>query len=360
MTSFSDFTHTTCQLRDGKSGATRHNADSLKMTASVSYQVIVDKARVGGGADITPADISTDHIRSLSDLPAVNVTTYEYSGLINPYLVCISKNVTRDTTNGLKFIVDCGFESPDPIKSERAPQSPPAALSDITPSVASQITSQLRPMWSDKDDKQCWRLPTGTPFTNPIVETVPVLTIIVTQYETSIDFSTMLDRSYKLNSATYRNQVKDSWMIGAVKASEVKVKLASGEVTAAKVTYPITFAANEFKAVFANEPPGQTPAIAYGSTFKYGHLQARPLVDDHYKLYNPDYDPNLPDTDPNSVEYTLEPIVNLKTKEPTTGYIKQDGGTLRIPARADLGDDRPSYMFFRSQDRIDFSTFLQA
>jgi hypothetical protein len=356
VTDFSDFTYTSCQLRDGKSAATRQNADSLKMTAGVSYQVIVDKARVGGGADITPADISTEHIRSLSQLPAVNITTYEYSGLINPYLVCTSKYVTRDKTNGLKFIVDCGFESPDPIKSEQPPQAPPASLTDITPSVASEITNQLRPIWSDKDDKQCWRLPTGTPFTNPIVETVPVLTIIVTQYEASIDFSTMLARSYKLNSATYRNQVKDSWMIGAVKASEVKVKLASGEVTAAKVTYPIAFAANEFKAVFANEPPGQTPAIAYGSTFKYGHLQARPLVDDHYTLYNPNYDP----TDPTSVEYTLEPIVDPKTKEPTTGYIKQDSGTLRTPVRADLGDDRPSYMFFRSQDRIDFSTFLQA
>ena len=350
MTAFSDFTHTTCQLRDGKSGATRHNADSLKMTASVSYQVIVDKARVGGGADIAPADISTDHIRSLSDLPAVNVTIYEYSGLINPYLICISKNVTRDTTNGLKFIVDCGFESPDPIKSERAPQSPPAALTDITPSVASQITSQLRPMWSDKDDKQCWRLPfTGTPFTNPIVETVPVLTIIVTQYETSIDFSTMLARSYKLNSAAYRNQVQDSWMIGAVKASEVKVKLAGGEVTAAKVTYPITFAANEFKAVTADEPPGQTPAITAGDVFEYGHLQARPLVDDHAMVYNV----NTPEDD-------LKPIVDPITKEPTTGYIFQHDGNQREPSAVGAADDRPSYMFFRSQDRIDFSTFLQA
>ena len=76
-------------------------------------------------------------------------------------------------------------------------------------------------------------------------------------------------------------------MIGAVKASEVKVKLASGEVTAAKVTYPITFAANEFKAVTANEPPGQTPAIAAGDVFEYGHLQARPLVDDHYLVPGP-------------------------------------------------------------------------
>ncbi len=349
MTAFSDFTHTACQLRDGKSGATRHNADSLKMTASVSYQVIVDKARVGGGADITPADISTDHIRSLSDLPAVNVTTYEYSGLINPYLICISKNVTRDTTNGLKFIVDCGFESPDPIKSERAPQSPPAALTDITPSVASQITSQLRPMWSDKDDKQCWRLPfTGTPFTNPIVETVPVLTIIVTQYEASINFSTMLDRSYKLNSATYRNQVKDSWMIGAVKASEVKVKLAGGEVTAAKVTYPITFAANEFKVVVDNEPQGETA----NQVFKYGHLQARPLVDDHYIF----------DTGSGSgnTRFQLKPIVHPKTKEPTTGYIYQATGLRREPSAVGASDDRPSYMFFRSQDRINFSTFLQA
>ena len=353
MTAFSDFTYTACQLRDGKSGATRHNADSLKMTASVSYQVIVNKARVGGGADITPADISTDHIRSLSDLPAVNVTTYEYSGLINPYLVCISKNVTRDTTNGLKFIVECGFESPDPIKSERAPQSPPAALTDITPSVASQIASQLRPIWSDKDNKQCWRLPfTGTPFTNPIVETVPILTIIVTQYETSIDFATMLARSYKLNSAAYRNQVQDSWMIGAVKASEVKVKLAGGEVTAAKVTYPITFAANKFKVVVNNEPQGETA----NQIFEYGHLQARPLVDDHYLLYNPNYDPN----DPNSVEYQLEPIVDPVTKEPTTGYIYEVNGKVREPSAVGAADDRPSYMFFRSQDRIDFSTFLQA
>ena len=349
MTAFSDFTHTTCQLRDGKSGATRHNADSLKMTASVSYQVIVDKARVGGGANITPADISTDHIRSLSDLPAVNVTTYEYSGLINPYLVCISKNVTRDTTNGLKFIVDRGFESPDPIKSERPSQSPPAALTDITPSVASQITSQLRPMWSDKDDKQCWRLPfTGTPFTNPIVETVPVLTIIVTQYEASINFSTMLDRSYKLNSTTYRGQVLDSWMIGAVKASEVKVRLAGGLTTAAKVTYPITFAANEFKVVVNNEPQGKTT----GQVFKYGHLQARPLVDDHYIF---DTGSGSGDT-----RFQLKPIIHPKTKEPTTGYIYQATGLRREPTAVGSADDRPSYMFFRSQDRIDFTTFLQA
>lgn len=349
MTAFSDFTVTVCELRDGKSSANRHDADSVKMSANVSYQVIVDKARVGGGADITPADISTDHIRALDDLPAINVSTYEYAGLINPFLVCTSKNVTRDKKNGLKFIVDCGFSSPDPVDSEKTPQSPPAALTDITPSVASQITSQLRPMWSDKDDKQCWRLPhTGTPFTDPVVETVPVLTIIVTQYESFIDFATMLARSYKLNSATYRNQVQDSWMIGAVKASEVKVRLAAGEVTAAKVTYPISFAANKFKVIVDNEPDGETA----GNTFEYGHLQARPLVDD-MKIV--DTGSGVGDT-----RFQLQPIIHPKTKEPRTGYIYEDTGLERVPSAIGASDDRPSYMFFRSQDRIDFSTFLQA
>jgi hypothetical protein len=143
-------------------------------------------------------------------------------------------------------------------------------------------------------------------------------------------------------------------MIGAVKASEVKVKLASGEVTAAKVTYPITFAANEFKAVTANEPPGQTPAIAAGDVFEYGHLQARPLVDDHYLVPGPSGPGTYWD------RALLKPFVSPSTNEPSTCYIYQTDGDVRTPSAVGAADDRPSYMFFRSQDRIDFSTFLQA
>lgn len=136
-------------------------------------------------------------------------------------------------------------------------------------------------------------------------------------------------------------------MIGAVKASEVKVRLASGVVTAAKVTYPITFAANKFKVVVNNEPQGETA----NQIFEYGHLQARPLVDDHYIF---DTGSGSGDT-----RFQLKPIIHPKTKEPTTGYIYEASGKVREPSAVGAADDRPSYMFFRSQDRIDFSTFLQ-
>jgi len=366
--SLSDLEYTVCETSESSSSASREGDDAVNQAATTSYQIIVQPHVKGDvNTPVTPSEVPTELIRNLPELPFVNINTYYYGDVANPYLICSGKTITRDESNRLKFNCVASWVSQKPDTGEKGGSGgpPPVNLTDITPTVSAKVTSMKVPMWVDKDGNQCWRIPgTGTPFRQPVVETVPVLTLTVTQYETSIDYQTMMDRSYKLNSDTYRSRGANSWMTGPVNATEVKVQLAGGEQTVAKVTYTLLLSEATFDPVIADEPVG----AAVGTPYFYGHLQTKPLVDDHAIL-------------PFDTSTRLGPIYkwaadgSAKSDDITTGYIYsgtggRTAGEQRVPTGenqpyspaypdADRGADKPSYLFFRSQDQISFN-FLQA
>ena len=362
MTVLDDLTYTVCETSESSSTATRSDDEKVTQTASVSYMVIVEAEPVDPAdpADpILPHTVSTDLIRTCPELPLVNGSTYNYGGTKNPYLICSGKTVTRDPDNRLKFDVTCEFSTQAPSDSEQGDEDSqdPVDLDDITPTVSVTIGYIEKPIYTDMDGNQCFRLPSETPYPSPVMQKVPTLTLVITQYEPSITFATMLARSYKLNSDNYRTAGPHMWMTQAVKASTVEVELAGGPQTAAKVTYTLVYSDASFITTVTGEPNAADgePAIAAGTEYFYGHSVTKPLVDAFaFK--------QLPDTS----EYGREPITDDETDEPTTGYIysKADKyGQQRHPdpnntGVAGEGEDRPSYVVHRTQEAISFS-FLQ-
>ena len=212
MTVLDDLTYTVCETSESSSTATRSDDEKVTQTASVSYIVIVEEDQ-DSDPIIVPSNVSTDLIRTCPELPLVNGSTYNYGGTKNPYLICSGKTVTRDPDNRLKFDVTCEFSTQAPSDSEQGDEDSqePATLDDIEPTVSVTVGFIEKPIYVDKDGNQCFRLPSETPYPSPVMEKVPTLTLVITQYEPSITFEQMLQRSYKLNDADYRGRGAGSW-----------------------------------------------------------------------------------------------------------------------------------------------------
>lgn len=327
-----------------KGSKSQGGKDLVNHSATKAYRAVVKKSF--SFENIQFSDVTEAHIACDSRLPVVNRTTWysAQTGLSMPYAVCRSKDVTRDSSNGNIFYITCSFET-GPVESEQCQATPPSSPGDLSPEVSIEVGSYERVMYQDKDGEQCWRLPgTNSPFQSPIVETIPTLSLTITQFETYVAFEDILNRSFKTNSATYRTKSAGMWMIGAVKATEQDVTLADNSIaTWAKVTYPIILSERYFY------EPG-VAASAANRTY-YGHKQVQPLVDS-FEVH--------------PVSNDIIPLTDTNSGNVTTGYIYQGdegGGALAGEQRfvvTGSNDDRPDYMQFRTQDEIDFSTFLQA
>jgi len=304
---------------------------SVTQSITTTYRVIA--------TGYASADMVTDaQVACASGLPSVNVTTWYSSvaGVGLPQAVCRSKTVTRHTDNAFVFDVDCEFSTPE-LEGEDCVGVPPVSVTDITPSVQSQIGSYERVLYADKDGEACWRLPgTLTPFQAPVVETIPTFSLKITQYESSLTFDDQLARSFKLNSGTYRGKAAGLWMIGAVAASEVEVELQSGPTTAVKVTYPITLSERYYY------PPGV--AATEANRIIYGWDKVQPLVDTMRITAPP--------------VQKLVPMTDVGSSNVRSGYIQTSGEERVVVAGSN--DDRPDYLRFKTQDSINFASFLQA
>ena len=310
---------------------------TVTQTAKVNYLAL---ATPTAGED--PSDISPAAIACYSGLPTVNVSTYYDSAnvVVLPSALCMSKRVTRNDDNAWLFEVECEFKTQD-LEEEECVIAPPANVTDITPQVRSKINSYERVLYADKDGVQCWQLPgTKTPFQAPITETIPLFQLEIVQYETGITFEQQIERSFKLNSATYRGKAAGLWMIGEVSAVETEVVLAGGPATGAKVTYPITLSERFYF------PPGVTATPA--NAIVYGHDKVQPLVDTMKISTDSPQGPTQP---------RLVPMSDENTGNVYSGYITSSGFEREV---VNPDDDRPDYLRFRTQDPIDFSTFLQA
>jgi len=308
------------------SGSTDGGRSRTNHTATRSFVVITSATNFD--------DVNEVEVGCLSALPVVNRSTWVSpdGSSYMPYAVCRSKSVQRRSDNGLVFDVTCEYETGD-VDAEQCVAAPPSSLDEITPQVTANIGSYDRALYTDKAGKQCWQYEgTNTPFGSPVMEKIPTLQLVVEQFEASITFEQMLERSFKVNNGTYRNKGAGLWMIGAVKAVEQDVQLSGGPTTAVKVTYPISLSERFFY------PPGK--AAADGNKTIYGHETVIPLVDTSFV-----------NDDGEVVPYMSE------SGKVISGYINTDG-TKREPA--DDVDKRPDYLRFKTFDSINFSTFLQA
>ena len=311
-------------------GNSNNGITTVDHKAKQTFNVIVDEASVSSAREVSVVQIGC-----LAEVPEVNVTSYydSVSGVGMPFAVCRNVTVTRNRQNRYLFNVTADY-STGPVEERQCVAAPPTNLTDITPQVSSVIGSYQRVLYTDKNGNQCWRMPfTGTPFDVPVAETIPTLQLNIVQFESAITFDQQMERSFKLNDATYRSKAAGLWMIGAVQAENATVQLAAGPTTCAKVTYPIILSERFYY------PPGvaATPANA----IVYGHDHIQPLVDTM------------------KIDGAGKVVPIEKDGTAVMGYINASDGTQRIPAVAGGNEDRPDYLRFRDTDVIDFSSFLQ-
>ena len=162
-----------------------------------------------------------------------------------------------------------------------------------------------------------------------MLERVPTLGIKITQYEAIITYQQMLDRKNKVNSATYRTKAAGMWEITEVDATEVDVELAGGTTSAALVTYTVMLSprqyfdrdsgvSGEFVDAGWRVPMARIDNVVFDGTNKF---------------------------DPFMLDGSKVPSLAMVTD---TGALLDDGIS-----------GVPQYDLYKTQDEIDFTTFLQ-
>lgn len=235
-------TYTVTQSRKQKM-SWKGSKQELKVSFSSDYFVDVS-------GYTSTSEIDALNVGNATGIPVVNETIYEVDGKILPFLVCRSKDTSPISDNLSRWIVNTKWEPVAPGgASGSASMSPPANLTDITPIVKQDLGETEKVLWIDKNSvtpKPASITPTGNFWDEPVMERIPTLQLKISQYESSISYQTMLDRKFTVNNATYRSKAAHQWLISDVEASEVKVKLASGYVTAALVTYTLDLSPHDY------------------------------------------------------------------------------------------------------------------
>ena len=315
--------YSACQVTGGTFGANYNvqgdGTPTTKTTITTKYKILVT-----GWND--PLDVTEGLVACNSGIPLVGYDSYYdfRNGVYMPYAICRRVNVRR-TQSPAVFEADVTFETED-SEGPACFSSPPANITDITPQVKASIGVYDKVLYEDKDGNQCWKLPTGSPYQAPVIEKVPVLNLEITQFESAITFEQLLQRSFKLNSDTYRSQPAGRWMTGAVQAQDHRVSLIDGYIDAVKVTYTITLSLRSFQDLNDNEV-----------IFSHDHIQ--PLVDTIFVDDNGD----------------LKPFKDPRTEVNKAGYINSADGTEREGAGGAGDPDRPEYVRHKAQGSVTFS-----
>lgn len=280
--------------------------DSLSVTWHQDYFVEV--------SGVTPSSVSPYDVLTASGIPVVNRTVYYDGSKVIPFVVCRDKTAEQDKSRLSRWKISTKWTSLNRSNSTEAgnqPVSPPAALTDFTPRVVSNLGEIEKVLYFDKDNKSCYLTPARSTWSEPVIERVPTLQLQITQYEASITYDQMLERKLKVNKTTYRGQPRYDWLITQVEAIEVDVQLSGGETTAAQVTYTLEH-----------------------SPHLYGWKDDRALIDTHY----------------------LESGVRmpfLEELDQSNGYIEVTG------AKRSSQEGEPEYIQYEPFDDIEFSDFLQ-
>jgi len=377
MALLSDMDITVCQRRVDsgsykQSGGGSGGQRKTKMSAKTKYLVVV--AEKSGGPTLTQSDLNPLLIINHPSIPRIGRTCYSFGGLVAPFLLCSNKTIDRDAENPFVFHVSADWESIEfgvGGGNENGSESPEEAIEpkpedeitagDLEKEIVVSFTTSSQefvryesPYWNGQGSRQSWKLPTGTPFQDPVVTKSPLITISLTQFEDDITLEKLETRSYIVNSEDWNGRGFGQWMISDIEATEVTVNLGDGEVEKWRLTYNIHLAPkHDIECIVTGEPKlfGGLQ-LQSGEFYNPGWATLRPLVDTFYKKED------TPPTGPPGPDY-LVPNADEKTGYVEACYIYEATGRKRTPTSTDgTGDDRPSYMGFMPFRSADFNEFL--
>lgn len=376
MALLSDIDITVCQRRVD-SGAYKASSSGsggqmqTKMTAKTKY-LVVCKEKSGGPA-LSPSDLNPLLIVNTPSLPSINRTAYSFGGLTAPFMICTGKQIERDRENGFLFHVTADFESIQVgmvagRRNESPEQSPQEEIQpkdkeeldnfDKIPTIVSFTTSSQEFVKYDakymngRGSRQSWKLPTGTPFEEPIVDKVPLITLSISQFEDELTLTDLEKRSFTINKEEWNGRNWGQWLLAEIDATQVTVNLKDGARDMWRVTYKIHLSPDhQVEVIVDNEPKVPGFGFLAGDFFDPGWAVLRPLVDTYYLEEHPE-SPSNPDV--------LKPNADLVTGYVSPCYIYESNGRKREPTNTDgTGDDRPSYMAFMPYRESDFNSFLK-
>ncbi len=254
-------------------------------------------------------------------LPIVNRSIYKFGAYYVPFFVCRSKSVKRNAKRKSQFDVSCSFEFGGEGGGGSEPQTEATALTSIAPRVETTIEEVTIALYRDftreaDGGPRAIITPNRNFFSEPTLFRVPVLTLRITQYEVSITYEQMLERSLRCNEAEYRTQPRYQWMSDVVQATETEVTVSSGTNIAAQVIYTLR-----------------------RSPFEWGWKDSKLLVDTHYRP---------------TPEDAPVPFIDKSVRAKMYGFINADG------TAKDESVVFPDYTEFETQKTINFGSFLLA
>lgn len=301
----------------------------------LATQTMTRTFRVTASGINDPSEVSDHEVGCWTGLPRVQQSVYvDQSGLINPYAICMSKTVTRNKENGYIFDVVCGYQTRS-LETENCLVAAPTNPTDLTPEKTVSVESTDRVLYTDYQGTQCFKFEgVDHQFPEPVITEIPTLVLTISQYEASVSYAQILQRSFVTNNAAYNGFSAGMWLCRVRNVSEVDIETTAGQQTWARVTYDVSLSQDGYYS-------------DAGSTFiNTGWLAQVPLVSPVY-LDAPQVGPPL-----------VRPFVDENSGEPTVGYIQgADAGA--DAGKVDANAQRPDYETFQRFPAVSFS-FLQA
>ena len=323
------FNYSVCKVGDdsyrvsGSTGQGNSRNTTQNFTQTYIVKVLDPDGKLYTG---NPSEINTAIVGQADGLPTVQKSIYydADSGTIHPYAVCTGKDVKRRRDAPMVFDVTCSFQSK--TETESMDNETVTQPTDIRPEVTVSVSGKDRVLYQDLDTGDQSYLFPGIKerYPAPVVTQVPLVTLTISQYESYVSYAQILDRSFKVNSATWQGFGAGLWRLAVKNVSEVDIQTQLGTVTWAKVTYEATLSKDGF--------------YDESGTWQVTGWKAQiPLIA-----------PKFADVGPNNIRK----FVHADTSEPYMGFIDTDG-TL-------YSGTNPKYITHTRYETLDFNTIIQA
>jgi hypothetical protein len=229
------------------------------------------------------SDVSEAEVIAADALPKVLSSTYEFEGLIIPFLLCTGKSAEQ--TDSLRvWKVKCEYDSLARPGSEwPVGPVPPQDPLDIVPDVTS--SSEILPyvIYADINSKPCLT-PTGNFFETPFTAPLPITVLKVKQYEVGWTDNNITARTGRTNDAVWKGEPIYSWKIDEISATPTTIN----DIDCHQVEYTLRH-----------------------NPVSFGWKERRALIDTHY----------MKDVGGTPKKF---PFLD-KAGQPTTGWLKLDG-----------------------------------
>ena len=297
-------------------------------TINVKYFVTaIPPVPATGDTNTGPEYMNEHYIGCLTSLPTVMGSVYydANTGLMNPYAICMSKSVKRNTQNPYLFEVDASFKT-KALETENCTivAQDVAIPTDISPEVTVSVGNTQKVLYHDlfTGDQSFMYEGIKERFSSPVTTDIPNLTLTISQYESYVSYAQILARSYVTNNATYAGFGTGMWLCKVENVSNVELKVGGATQTWARVTYNVSLSQDGYY-----DPNG-----TYQLT---GWKQQVPLIASKF----------LPD----AAEEKTDPF--MAGGMPQLGMINEDGTKA-------ANQDKPDYLTFNRYRSASFS-FLQ-